>query len=126
MVLNGYAGQRDSYYEEKDRGYRYSGHHRRYAPGTLLVYRRPRSYWSMRPGEYTPLMWGIPESEKRRRKAETLYELEKMFREDDWFSSGEYFIYDAERDLYRFPDGEFAFSREYANERRLREEGFTG
>lgn len=71
-------------------------------------------------------MWGIPESEKRRRVAETLYELEKLFREDDWFSSVEYFVYDAEHDLYRFPDGEFAFSREYANERRLREEGFIG
>jgi hypothetical protein len=66
-------------------------------------------------------MWGIPESEKRRRVAETLYELETAFREDDWFSSSEYFIYDDDHDLYRFPDGEFAFSREYANEKRLLE-----
>jgi hypothetical protein len=58
--------------------------------------------------------------------SETLYDLETAFREDDWFSSSEYFIYDAEQDLYRFPDGEFAFSSEYANERRLREEGFIG
>jgi hypothetical protein len=36
------------------------------------------------------------------------------------------FVYDEENDLYRFPDGEFAFSREYANERRLREMGFIG
>jgi hypothetical protein len=50
-------------------------------------------------------VWGIPESEKRRRRAATLYELEAMFREDDWFSSSEYFVYDAEHDLYRFPDG---------------------
>ena len=71
-------------------------------------------------------MWDIPKSKTRRRVAETLYELETMFREDDWFSSSEYFVYDAEHDLYRFPDGEFAFSREYADERRLREEGFIG
>ena len=52
---------------------------------------------------------------------EMLYELETGFREDDWPSD---FVYDAEHDLYRFADGAFAFSRKYANERRLREEGF--
>jgi hypothetical protein len=36
------------------------------------------------------------------------------------------FVYDPEHDLYRFPDGEFAFSKEYANERRLREMGIIG
>ncbi len=71
-------------------------------------------------------MWTIPKSKVRRRVAETLYELEKMFREGDWFSSRDYFVYDAEHDLYRFPDGEFAFSREYANKRRLREIGIIG
>jgi hypothetical protein len=50
-----------------------------------------------------------------------LYELETGFREDDWLSD---FVYDAEHDLYRFAHGAFAFSRKYANERRLREEGF--
>jgi hypothetical protein len=59
----------------------------------------------------------------RRCRAEALYELETGFREEGWPSD---FVYDAEHDLYRFPDGEFAFSREYANERRLREEGFIG
>ena len=53
-----------------------------------------------------------------------LYELETSFREDGWPS--EEFVYDAEHNLYRFPDGEFAFSREYANAWRLREEGFMG
>ena len=62
----------------------------------------------------------------RRRKAESLYEIETEFREDSWFSSVEYFVYDAEHDLYRFPDGEFAFSKEYASERRLREMGCIG
>jgi hypothetical protein len=66
----------------------------------------------------------MPDSEMRRRRAATLYELETSFREEGW--SSEEFIYDEEYDLYRFPDGEFAFSREYANERRLREEGYIG
>ena len=68
-------------------------------------------------------MRGIPESEKRRSGAEMLYELETGFREDGWPSD---LVYDAEHDLYRFPDGEFAFSKEYANEQRLRREGFVG
>jgi hypothetical protein len=56
-------------------------------------------------------------------KAKALYELETGFREQGWPS--EEFVYD-EHDLYRFADGEFAFSREYANERRLREMGCIG
>ena len=63
-------------------------------------------------------MWGVPESEQRHHGAEMLYELETGFREHGWPSD---FVYDPEHDLYRFPDGEFAFSRMYANERRLRE-----
>ena len=69
-------------------------------------------------------MWGIPDSETRRRGATALYEVETGFREEGWPS--EEFVYDGERDLYRFADGEFAFSREYANERRLREMGYIG
>ena len=65
-------------------------------------------------------MKGIPESEKWRRGAEFLYELETQMREMGW-SSDEEFVYDAEHDLYRFPDGEFALSKEFANRRRLRE-----
>ncbi len=68
-------------------------------------------------------MWGLSKSEMRRRGAEMLYELEQGFRKQGWPSD---FVYDAERDLYRFPDGEFAFSQEYVNERRLRKEGFIG
>jgi hypothetical protein len=68
-------------------------------------------------------MWGSSTSEMRRSGAEMLYELETGFREDDCPSD---FVYDAEHDLYRFADGAFAFSRKYANERRLREEGFIG
>ncbi len=76
------------------------------------------------PVPYTPPVWGLSKSERRRHGAEILYELETGFREEGWPSND--FVYDAEHDLYRFADGEFAFSREYANERRLQEEGFIG
>jgi hypothetical protein len=68
-------------------------------------------------------MWGLSKSEQRRRGAEMLYELEMAFRENGWPAN---FVYDAKYDLYRFPDGEFAFSRQYANDGRLREEGYIG
>jgi hypothetical protein len=66
----------------------------------------------------------LSKSERRRHGAEMLYELETRFREERWPS--EEFVYDAEHDLYRFPDGEFAFSREFANECRLRQMGIIG
>ncbi len=59
----------------------------------------------------------------RRRRAEALYEVEMGFREAGLPSE---FVYDEEHDLFRFADGEFAFSKEYANERRLRERGIIG
>jgi hypothetical protein len=62
----------------------------------------------------------------RRREAATLYELEALFAKEEEGWPSEDFVYDAEHELYRFPDGEFAFSKEYANERRLREEGHIG
>ena len=61
-------------------------------------------------GPHTSLVWNIPESEIRRRRAETLYELEMGFREAS-LSSDE-FVYDEEHYLFRFADGEFAFSIE--------------
>ena len=69
-------------------------------------------------------MWGWSDSQMRRRKAAALYELETLFAEEGWLTGD--FVYDAEHELYRFPDGEFAFSKEYANERRLREQGHIG
>ena len=69
-------------------------------------------------------MWGWSDSEMRRRKAAALYELEALFAEEGWLTGD--FVYDAEHELYRFPDGEFAFSKEYANEIRLREQGHIG
>ena len=69
-------------------------------------------------------MWGLSKSQRRRGGAEMLYELETGFREYGWPS--EEFVYDEKHDLYRYPDGDFAFSRQYANKRRLREEGMIG
>ena len=69
-------------------------------------------------------MCGLPDSETRHRRAVALYEVETGFREEGWPS--EEFVYDGKYDLYRFADGEFAFSREYANKRRLREIGIIG
>jgi hypothetical protein len=47
--------------------------------------------------------------ERRRRRANALYEFEMVLREEG--ISG--FVYDEEEDLFRFPeDGRFAFSRE--------------
>jgi hypothetical protein len=43
---------------------------------------------------YTPPMWGIPEREMRRRRAETPYELEVLFAEAGWHS--EEFVYDGD------------------------------
>ncbi len=60
----------------------------------------------------------------RRRRAEALYEVEMGFREAGLPS--EAFVYDEEHHLFRFADGKFAFSKEYANERRLRERGIIG
>jgi hypothetical protein len=49
-----------------------------------------------------------------------LYETEMLLREDG--SSG--FVYDEERDLFRFKDGHFAFSRTHANTRLLQKRGY--
>jgi hypothetical protein len=68
-------------------------------------------------------MRGIPDQEKRRRRAAALYGFETDLREMNEPSE---FVYDAGHDLYRFADGEFAFSREHLNERRLRELGYIG
>ncbi len=60
----------------------------------------------------------------RRCRAEALYEVEMGFIEASLPS--EEFVYDEEHNLFRFADAEFAFSKEYANERSLRERGIIG
>jgi hypothetical protein len=74
--------------------------------------------WYLGPYPYTPSVRGIPDKEMLRRKARVLYDLAAGLDE-----MGQYlgeFVYDAEHDLFRFADGEFAFSRERLNEKRLR------
>jgi hypothetical protein len=60
-------------------------------------------------------------SEQRRSGAELLYELEVEFRKVGWGDPA--LIYDEERDLFRFVDGRFAFSREHADWALLRKRG---
>jgi hypothetical protein len=64
--------------------------------------------------------WPIPPAELRRRQAEALYEIEMLFREEGLSS----FVYDEEKDLFRFPDGRFAFSRTHADLKLLEEHGY--
>ena len=61
-------------------------------------------------------------SEWRRRKAESLYEVETELRNNG--VADERLTYDADNDLYRFAyDGVFAFSREHANWGELKRRG---
>ena len=62
----------------------------------------------------------LPPGERERRRAESLYETEMIYREHG--VSG--FVYDEERDTFRFKDGRFAFSRTHANTRLLEERGY--
>jgi hypothetical protein len=64
--------------------------------------------------------WPIAPAELRRRKAKALYEVEMFFREVGLSD----FIYDEEKDLFRFPDGRFAFSRTHADLEFLEERGY--
>jgi hypothetical protein len=54
------------------------------------------------------------ETEMRRVTAETLYELEMECRRQGW-GADPALVYDEERDLFRFRDGKFAFSRTHGN-----------
>ena len=49
--------------------------------------------------------------ERRRRRANALYVFEMLLREEGLSD----FVYDEEKDLFRFSDGRFAFSREWAD-----------
>ena len=56
-------------------------------------------------------MWGLSDSQMRRRKAAALYELEALFAAEEGLWPSEDFVYDEEHELYRFADGEFAFPK---------------
>jgi hypothetical protein len=77
--------------------------------------------WNPAPYPYTPFVWGVPEKEMLRHKARVLYDLAAGL-EELGQSLGES-VYDDDNGLFRFADGEFAFSKEYLNEKRLRELG---
>ena len=60
--------------------------------------------------------------ERRRRRSKMLYEFEMALREEGISD----FVYDEEQDLFRFPDGRFAFSREWADVMLLQKRGYFG
>jgi hypothetical protein len=67
------------------------------------------------------------EKEQRRMRAELLYEFEMEARRQGFLADPAY-VYDEEKDLFRFRDGKFAFSREHADwkllKKRRRLKGF--
>jgi len=60
--------------------------------------------------------------ERRRRRSLALYEFERALREEGLSD----FVYDEDKDLFRFPDGRFAFSREWSDVKLLQERGYDG
>ena len=60
--------------------------------------------------------------ERRRRRANALYEFEMVLREKALSD----FVYDEEEDLFRLPDGRFAFSKEWADMDLLQKRGYFG
>jgi hypothetical protein len=61
--------------------------------------------------ERTP--WAIRRSEQRKWDAALCYQLEMESRMVGWGDPA--LVYDEEKDLYRFTDGRFAFSRNHAD-----------
>jgi hypothetical protein len=62
------------------------------------------------------------DQERRRRRANALYEFEMVLRKEGISD----FVYDEGEDLFRFPDGRFAFSREWTDVGLLEERGYFG
>jgi hypothetical protein len=62
-----------------------------------------------------------PETEKRRIAARLLYDFKVECREQGWGDPA--FVYDDEKDHFRFTDGRFVFSREHADWALLRKRG---
>jgi hypothetical protein len=61
------------------------------------------------------------DQERRRRRSKALYDFEMALREEGISD----LLYDEGEDLFRFPDGKFAFSREWADEKLLEERGYV-
>ena len=60
--------------------------------------------------------------ERRRRRAQALYKFETALHEEGYPD----FVYDEGQDLFRFPEGRFAFSKAWADVRLLQERGYFG
>jgi hypothetical protein len=61
------------------------------------------------------------EAQKRKITAQTFYEFEIEARRQGWGDPA--FIYDEEKDLFRWTDSKFAFSREHADWELLKKSG---
>ena len=62
------------------------------------------------------------DQQRRRRHSKALYDFEMALREEGISD----LLYDEGEDLFRFPDGRFAFSREWAAVKLLEEHGYFG
>jgi hypothetical protein len=62
--------------------------------------------------------WAKRRSEQRKRDAALRYDLEMESRKVGWGDPA--LVYDEEKEVFRFVDGKFAFSREYADWELLR------
>jgi hypothetical protein len=69
--------------------------------------------------EHAP--WAKRRSEQRKKDAALPYDLEIEFRKVGWGDPA--LVYDEKKDLFRFRDGRFAFSREHADWELLRKRG---
>jgi hypothetical protein len=63
----------------------------------------------------------LSEAEQRKRNARLLYDFEVECRRPGWGDAA--FVYDEEKDLFRWTDGRFAFSREHTDWALLRKRG---
>jgi hypothetical protein len=71
--------------------------------------------------DYERVPWAKRRSEQRKRDAALRYSLEMESRKVGWGDPA--LIYDEEKDLFRFTDGRFAFSREHVDWELLRKRG---
>jgi hypothetical protein len=72
--------------------------------------------------DYERTPWAKRRSEQRKRDAALRYELEMESRKVGWGDPTR--VYDEQKDLFRFRNGRFAFSREHADWELLRKRGW--
>jgi hypothetical protein len=72
---------------------------------------RPHYPWQMPIADLFPASQ-LSESERRRQDAQFFYQFDLLQLEE---GLGSELVYDAEREVFRFPDGRFALSREHAD-----------